>query len=132
MEYQTITPIGLKYLERITISQGCVFGPLKCEVVLRDRNLDSSITAVFEDLSEIEITNVSGGRGIGPLKVLDIRDRQWENKNYKVKDYEDEFISFYCRAFSIKEKEPAALDPGKQAASDGSQDSFQGQAPSVP
>jgi hypothetical protein len=111
MEYQTITPIELKYLERITISQSCVFGPLKCEVVLCDRNQDSSITAVFEDPLEIEITNISGGRGIGPLKVLDIRDRQWENKNYKVKDYEDEFISFYCRAFSIKDQEPAAVDP---------------------
>jgi hypothetical protein len=115
MEYQTITPINLTYLERITISQEYVFGPLKCEVVLRDGNQESSITAVFEDPVEIEISKISAGQGIGPLKVLDVRDRQWEDKNYKVRDYEDEFISFYCKAFSIKQQEPAALDPGMSA-----------------
>jgi hypothetical protein len=38
---------------------------------------------------------------------LDVRDRQWENVNYKVKDYEEEFVSFYCSAFSVDEKEVA-------------------------
>ena len=110
MEYQTITPIELTYLERITISQSYVYGPLVCEVVLRDRNQESSITAVFEEPAEIEIKNISGGRGIGPLKILDVRDRQWEDKNYKVRDYEDESISFYCKAFLIKEHAPPVLD----------------------
>jgi hypothetical protein len=56
----------------------------------------------------VDITKMSGGRCIGPLKVLDIRDRQWENKNYEVSDYGDVCISFCCRAYSVREQEPAA------------------------
>lgn len=107
MDYEIITPVGFKYLRRITLSQNWIFGPLTCEVVLCDVTGESSITAVFEELSQFEISKTSDGRNIGPLKVLDIRDRQWENINYELRDYEDEFISFYCKAFSVKEREAA-------------------------
>jgi hypothetical protein len=110
MDYEIITPVELKYLKRITILQSWVFGPLTCEVVFCDQTEESSITAVFEGLSQIEIAKTSDGRNIGPLKVLDVRDKQWENINYKVKDYEEEFLSFYCRAFSIKKQEVATVD----------------------
>lgn len=110
MEYKIITPIELKYLKRITLLQSWVSGPLTCEVVLCDQTERLSATAVFEDLSEFEIAKISGGRLVGPLKALDIRDKQWENINYKIRDYEDEFISFYCKKFSVKEQEAPAVD----------------------
>ena len=109
MDYEIITPVELKYLKRITVSQSWVFGPLACEVVLCDQTEQTAVTAVFEGLREFEIAKLSDGRCLGPLKILDVRDRQWENVNYKVKDYEEEFVSFYCSAFSVDEKEVAAV-----------------------
>lgn len=40
------------------------------------------------------------------INIHDIKDRGWEDKNYKVFDYENETLSFYCtkiEAISIKE-----------------------------
>jgi hypothetical protein len=102
MDYEIITPAELKFIKRIEISRNWIGAPLTCEFVLCDRSGESSVTAMFEGVSELEIAKTRGIDCGGPLKVLDIKDRQWENANYKVKDYEEESISFYCKVFSIQ------------------------------
>lgn len=109
MEYEIITPVELKYFHRITVLHRWVAGPLTCEVVLCDRDGEPTITAVFEGLSEIETLKVYGGGCIGPLKVLDVSDWQWEGIKYKVRDFEEEFISFYCNAFSVRHEQKSTL-----------------------
>jgi hypothetical protein len=41
---------------------------------------------------------------IGPLKALDMRDRQLENIKYKVMDFEEERLSFFCVTFSVSDQ----------------------------
>jgi hypothetical protein len=36
--------------------------------------------------------------GLVLLQCEDISSRGWENAHFRVKDYEEEFVSFYCRA----------------------------------
>lgn len=100
--YKIITPVELKHLKQLRVFRESVSeGALACEIVLCDQNEQASITVLFEGLSQFAIAKTSGTQMIGPLKALDVRDRQWENIKYQVRDYEDEFVSFYCKTFSL-------------------------------
>jgi len=101
MEYTIITPVELKHLKQLTILKATDFEPLTCQLVLCDPELGKSVTIAFQGMGEINIMKLSGGSLVGPLKILDMRDRQLEQINYKVMDFEEEHICFFCTAFAL-------------------------------
>ena len=101
MEYTIITPVELKHLKQLTVLRATDSGPLMCEVVLCAPESGKSVTIAFVDLEQVNITKLSSGSLVGPLKVLDMRDRQLEKIKYKVMDFEDEYISFFCSTFAL-------------------------------
>jgi hypothetical protein len=70
MDYEIITPAELKFIKRIEISRNWIGAPLTCEIVLCDRSGESSVTAMFEGVSELEIAKTRGIDCGGPLKAV--------------------------------------------------------------
>ncbi len=104
MEYRIVTPVELKHLKQLTVLEATGDGPLTFEVVLYDPRSGRSVTAIFTGVGELSVTRLSRGALIGPLKVLDMRDRQLENIKYKVMDFEEEHMSFFCVTFSMSDQ----------------------------
>lgn len=81
---------------------------LALELVLRPKEPTDRRRLVlsFRGVERIHLIPQSSMVQFLMLEIRSIRDRQWENLKYEVKEKEEETISFYCESYeaSIEER----------------------------
>ncbi|HVJ33376.1 MAG TPA: hypothetical protein VND94_09685 [Terriglobia bacterium] len=61
-----------------------------------------ALTILCKEIYSLSINQFSFGfLQITGLEVIDISSRQWERKNWEVKDYESGRLHFYCNSVAI-------------------------------
>ena len=59
----------------------------------------SAISVTFDDVSNLCLSEFGGGlTQLLHLRIVDIRDRQWDRSKFEVSEVERQVISFRCRS----------------------------------
>jgi len=101
MDDLIVTPAGAAKLKEITIFNDAARGEFDMRVTLYNPTSNISVVATFEDVQGLDLSKMRPGLMLGPLKAIDMSERQMERIKYKVSDYEEEQIFFYCARFSL-------------------------------
>lgn len=75
---------------------------IRIEATLRHDTEDGKVLKlVFERVTDLQLdSTLNYYDGLGTIVVYDIRDRQWDQKSFKVVECEDEGFAFYCDTFN--------------------------------
>ena len=105
--YNSLHQYKFPFVDELKISQSWSFEDEYLKVNL-SLILKQSMTAnkPIIRLSFLNITDLYIKTGISILsltllEIFDIHDNQWEGLNYKVKETEDEKLSFFCKEFWV-------------------------------
>ena len=75
----------------------------KChlDIVLRyQEDSEPKLLIHFTDVVDYKSANVCSLMGF-EISITDISDHQWEGIKYRVLEYENELLSFYCNSFEV-------------------------------
>ena len=106
MEYSLLTPVNAKRFSEMKILVNPNFDEDELTLIIRLQRGDSEngLEIIFEGVRELNINRLYSCSILGPLKILDLKGRQLEGIRYKVSDYEDDYLSFFCKSVSGLEK----------------------------
>jgi hypothetical protein len=103
--YQSLTPSKYVVLDEVTIRQDTPVEGLKSyvtiELKLSSQGAEDGILHLhFYDVVDLRVNLPSGYNQIGYIKIVSIREQQWEHLNYRVDGTENNALSFYCSHFT--------------------------------
>jgi hypothetical protein len=110
-QYWSLNPREFHILDRLIMSQTY---PAKrpteilgLELVLRSKEAADRRRLVlsFSGVEELQVTPHASLIQFLMLEIRSIRDRQWENLKYEVKETEEDTLSFYCASFEANIEE---------------------------
>ncbi|MFP4307499.1 MAG: hypothetical protein ACLFQQ_09795 [Desulfococcaceae bacterium] len=103
--YYSLNPIAYPILVKFELKQKNTPGQTPTlEVIIllqsREENEDSQLKLSFEGVRELNLSQPSLSEYHIPfIKIDPIKDSQWENLVFKVKDEEEGTFSFFCKNF---------------------------------
>ena len=110
-QYWSLNPREFYLLDQLILSQTYPAKRsteiLTLELVLRpieamDRR---RLVLSFSGVEELQVTPHASLIQFLMLEIRSIRDRQWENLKYEVKETEEDTLSFYCASFEANIEE---------------------------
>jgi hypothetical protein len=105
--YYSLKPISFPILIKFELKQNVIAGEtptLDVSVVMRsrDKHETKSLNLFFEGVRELRLSQPSLSEFHIPfIKIDSIKDSQWEDLTYKVKDEEESTFSFLCKNFEV-------------------------------
>lgn len=105
--YTSLKPRKYPYVECLLITQTVIFGSdricIRLELCLKSSlsGDGNKIRLFFNNIVDLHINPHYFPFAISLLEIYPMKSAQWEEVNFKVKDTEEEKISFFCESFSV-------------------------------
>lgn len=105
--YHALKSSKFSSIEKITIYPDLnavdAISQLSIDIELSSNDTNAIFLSLsFKGVQQIKINSDNSYMHESVLDIISIRERQWENLNYFVKEKETGWISFYCSTFEAK------------------------------